>query len=65
MLIPTILVLLILVPEGWKSLNSSRSVGTGIAYVSDPYFITKGDQDALNYLSKNEEPGSVLQPRFT
>ena len=62
--ISSILVVLILVPEGWKSLNSARGVGTGIAYASDPYFITKSDQDALDYLSADKEPGSVLAPIY-
>jgi hypothetical protein len=50
--------------EGWKSLNSARSVGIGIAYASDPYFTTKSEKDALDYLSNNEGPGSVLAPVY-
>jgi hypothetical protein len=60
----TALVLFILLPNGWKSLNNARTVGVGPLYGNDPYFITRDEQDALDYLKDTSEPGSVLAPSF-
>jgi hypothetical protein len=62
--IAAILALLILVPSGWSALNSERNVGTAASYEANPYFITTAEQNALDYLKNDREPGSVLAPVY-
>jgi hypothetical protein len=59
-----LLVLLILVPAGVQALNNDRQIGTGLGYASDPYFIMRGEQNALGYLKDDQESGSVLAPVY-
>jgi len=58
------LVLLLVIPSGASNLNAARSVGASIDYAGDPYFITSREQNALNYLKQDAEPGSVLAPIY-
>ncbi len=62
--VATFLVLLIVLPAGLQSLNDKRHFGTSFGYIAEPYFITKGEQDALDYLKNDTEPGSVLAPIY-
>ncbi len=58
------LVILLLLPAGLRNLNDARSIGASRSYGQDPYFITVGEQRALNYLKHDSLAGAVLAPIY-
>jgi hypothetical protein len=54
------LVLLLLLPAGVQNLNDARSVGASYYFAQDPYFITSGEEHALEYLRQDAVSGPVL-----
>ena len=60
----SLLVLLLLLPAGVQNLNAARSVGFSEAYGQDPYFVTDGEHQALDFLQHSALPGAVLAPIY-
>ncbi len=55
-----VLIALLLLPGGVQNLDNARTVGTPAFFSHDPYFITSGERDALDYLKRDPRDGAVL-----
>jgi hypothetical protein len=57
-----IIVVLLIVPSGWREMSSARAIGTPESGTVEPIFITANEQHAFLYLKQNQLPGAVLAP---
>jgi len=54
----------IVLPSTWQNFAKVRSLGDRTVYGQQPYFITSGEQQALDYLKRDRLTGSVLAPVY-